>query len=198
MGLAHNAFIPALTGAVIWLEGLSGAGKSTLARALERLLEERGYRAMVLDGDDFRAGVCAGLGFSPADRTENLRRAAEVAALLVRAGQVVIGAFISPVESDRRMIRDVVHRRSPFSPFIEVFVDAPFEVCEARDIKQLYRQARAGLIRDFTGVSAEFEVPAHADLVINTALNRPCDAAQELFAYVTRVLGGLPDGQSRV
>jgi adenylyl-sulfate kinase len=184
----HFARWGSRTSAVVWLEGLSGAGKSTLARGLDSLLADEGYETYLLDADEFRDGVSAGLGFSAADRTENLRRAAEVAALLVHAGHIVIAAFISPVESDRRMVRDIVRRRAPSCPFIEVFVSAPLAVCEARDVKHLYRQARTGVIRNFTGVSAAFEVPTKPDLVIDTATKPYCAALDELFARVERVI----------
>lgn len=161
-------------GAVVWLTGLSGAGKSTLAESLERVLFDRGMQVVVLDGDHLRFGLNADLGFAPNDRRENIRRAAEVARLFAATGAVVITAFISPYRADRDRAREIVEGRAdrsselPPTPFIEVFVDAELATCEARDPKGLYRRARAGEIAEFTGVSAPYESPAHAELTIRT------------------------------
>jgi len=151
-------------GGVVWLTGLSGSGKSTLARALERRLVESGHAAYVLDGDNLRHGLNADLGFSPAERGENIRRAGEVAALMADAGLIVITAFISPYRADRERAR----RCAGQSPFLEVHLDVPLSTCEARDPKGLYRKARAGELADFTGVSAPYEPPTAAELVIDT------------------------------
>lgn len=161
-------------GAVVWLTGLSGAGKSTLAESLERVLFDRGMQVVVLDGDHLRFGLNADLGFAPGDRRENIRRAAEVAKLFAATGAVVVTAFISPYRADRDRARAIVESRtggastSPPTPFIEVFVDAELATCEARDPKGLYRRARAGEIAEFTGVSAPYESPIHAELTIKT------------------------------
>jgi len=154
-------------GAVVWFTGLSGSGKSTLAAALERALFERGCEAFVIDGDDFRKGVSEDLGFSAAERSENLRRAAHVASLFANAGLVAITAFISPYRSDRRMARRIVGEA--VAPFVEVHLSTPLAVCEQRDPKNLYARARSGALKDFTGVSAPFEVPEHPELVIDTS-----------------------------
>ncbi|MGE3675508.1 MAG: adenylyl-sulfate kinase [Polyangiaceae bacterium] len=151
-------------GAAVWLTGLSASGKSTLARALERRLVERGVFAYVLDGDNLRHGLNSDLGFSPEDRTENIRRVGEVTALFVDAGAIVISAFISPYRADRDRARQLVRD----GEFLEVHVDAPVAVCEARDPKGLYAKARAGKLSDFTGVSAPYEPPLEADLVLRT------------------------------
>jgi bifunctional enzyme CysN/CysC len=153
-------------GAVIWLTGLSGAGKSTIAQALERELFQRAMHTYVLDGDNIRHGLNSNLGFSPDDRVENIRRVSEVAKLMADAGTVVITAFISPYRMDRSRAREIALEGS--SEFIEVFVDAPLEVCEARDPKNLYKKARAGQIREFTGIDAPYEAPEDPEIVVRT------------------------------
>lgn len=150
-------------GGVLWLTGLSGSGKSTLAFALEEALFALGYQVYVLDGDNVRHGLNADLGFTQRDRTENIRRVGEVAALFADAGFVCISAFISPYRADRATARLAAKGR-----FHEVYVDADLETCERRDPKGLYRKARAGQIADFTGVSAPYEEPRDPDLVIPT------------------------------
>src|SRR5437867_3116146 len=145
------------SGAVVGFTGLSGAGKSTIAQALERDLFHRGMHTYVLDGDNIRHGLNSNLGFSPEDRVENIRRVSEVAKLMADAGAVVITAFISPYRMDRRRAREIALEGN--AEFIEVFVDAPLEVCEARDPKNLYKKARAGEIREFTGIDAPYEAP---------------------------------------
>jgi bifunctional enzyme CysN/CysC len=153
-------------GAVIWLTGLSGAGKSTIAQSLERDLFHRGMHTYVLDGDNIRHGLNSNLGFSPDDRVENIRRVSEVAKLMADAGTVVITAFISPYRMDRRRAREIALEGN--AEFIEVFVDAPLEVCEARDPKNLYKKARAGEIREFTGIDAPYEAPEDPEIVVHT------------------------------
>ncbi|HJW37240.1 MAG TPA: adenylyl-sulfate kinase [Candidatus Udaeobacter sp.] len=153
-------------GAVIWLTGLSGAGKSTIAQSLERDLFHSGMNTYVLDGDNIRHGLNSNLGFSPDDRVENIRRVSEVAKLMADAGTVVITAFISPYRMDRRRAREIALEGN--AEFIEVFVDAPLEVCEARDPKNLYKKARAGEIREFTGIDAPYEAPEDPEIVVHT------------------------------
>ena len=153
-------------GAVVWFTGLSGAGKSTIAQALERELFSRGMNTYVLDGDNIRHGLNSNLGFSPEDRFENIRRVSEVAKLMADSGIVAITAFISPYRMDRRRARETALEGN--AEFIEVFVDAPLEVCEARDPKNLYRKARAGQIRDFTGIDAPYEAPEDPEIVVHT------------------------------
>jgi bifunctional enzyme CysN/CysC len=153
-------------GAVVWLTGLSGAGKSTIAQSIERDLFHRGMNTYVLDGDNIRHGLNSNLGFSPDDRVENIRRVSEVAKLMADAGTVVITAFISPYRMDRRRAREIALEGN--AEFIEVFVDAPLEVCEARDPKNLYKKARAGEIREFTGIDAPYEAPDDAEIVVHT------------------------------
>lgn len=152
------------SGCVVWLTGLSAAGKSTIATELERELFSQGKHAFVLDGDNMRHGLCADLAFSPEDRKENIRRIGEVARLFVEAGFVCITAFISPYRSDR----DLARRIAPEGKFIEVFLNAPVEVCAQRDPKGLYAKARAGEIKDFTGVSAPYEPPLNPELELRT------------------------------
>jgi adenylylsulfate kinase len=151
-------------GVTVWLTGLSGSGKSTLAVAAERELASRGRLAYVLDGDNIRHGLNKNLGFGPADRTENIRRIGEVAKLFNDAGLIVFTSFISPYRADR----DAVRALMPAGDFVEVFVDASVETCEGRDVKGLYRKARAGEIPEFTGISAPYEAPLSPELVLDT------------------------------
>jgi adenylyl-sulfate kinase len=153
-------------GAVVWFTGLSGAGKSTIAQALERDLFRRGIHTYVLDGDNVRHGLNSNLGFAPEDRFENIRRVSEVAKLMADSGVVVVTAFISPYRMDRRRAREIA--LEGHAEFIEVFVDAPLEVCEARDPKQLYKKARAGQIQQFTGIDAPYEPPEDPEIVVHT------------------------------
>jgi adenylylsulfate kinase len=150
---------------VIWLTGLSGSGKTTLATALERDLFNKGYLIQILDGDNIRSGINNNLGFSPEDRIENIRRIAEIAKLLINSGLICICAFVSPTEDTRKIVRDIIGA----DDFLEVFVSTPIEVCESRDVKGLYQKAREGKIKDFTGISAPFEIPQHAILSIDTS-----------------------------
>ena len=153
-------------GAVVWLTGLSGSGKSTIAQALERELFIRAMHPYVLDGDNIRHGLNSNLGFAPKDRVENIRRVSEVAKLMADAGNVVITAFISPYRADRQRARAIAMEGN--AEFIEVFVDAPLEVCEERDPKNLYKKARAGEIREFTGIDAPYESPVDPEIVVQT------------------------------
>ncbi len=165
-------------GCVVWLTGLSGSGKSTVARALEARLSSLGVACYVLDGDGLRTGLNAGLGFSDADRRENVRRAAEAAAILRDAGLVAIVSLISPHASGRERARELAGA----DRFVEVFLDAPLAVCEARDPKGLYAKARAGEIPSFTGVSAPYEAPSRPDVVLRSA-------EEGVEACVGRLLG---------
>ncbi|MEB0141192.1 MULTISPECIES: adenylyl-sulfate kinase [unclassified Undibacterium] len=153
------------TASTLWFTGLSGAGKSTLATATAKALRARGHACTVLDGDIMRQGLCQGLGFSPADRRENLRRIAEVAALMNQAGLTVLVATISPLHSDREMARHIIGA----AHWVSVYVSTALSVCEQRDAKGLYLRARRGEISDFTGVSAPYEVPSQEQLQIDTA-----------------------------
>lgn len=152
-------------GLVIWFTGLSGAGKSTLAKALENQLYKEGILTQVLDGDKIRHGLNKNLGFSEEDRVENIRRIAEVGKLFCHCGLVAISAFISPTNAIRKMAREIIGE----DDFYEIYVSTPLEVCEQRDPKGLYKKARAGIIKDFTGISAPYEAPQKPNLVINTA-----------------------------
>lgn len=152
-------------GAILWFTGLSGAGKSTLAHAVEEKLFQMGCRTFVLDGDNVRHGLCGDLGFSAEARTENIRRVGEIAKLFMEAGVIVLTAFISPYRDDRERVRGMVEH----GDFMEIYCDSPIEVCESRDVKGLYKKARAGNITEFTGISSPYEVPANPELSINTA-----------------------------
>lgn len=150
---------------MIWFTGLSGSGKSTIAIALERELHSRGIMCRILDGDNIRSGINNNLGFTAEDRMENIRRIAEISKLFVDTGIVTIAAFISPDEAMRKLACDIIGRED----FIEVYVNTPLEVCEERDVKGLYAKARKGNIKNFTGISAPFEAPAHPDLCLDTS-----------------------------
>jgi adenylylsulfate kinase len=167
-------------GCTLWMTGLSGSGKSTLAVALEKALWDRGCRAYVLDGDNIRHGLNRDLGFSPADRTENIRRIGEVAKLFTDAGVINVTAFISPYRADRDQVRAIMKD----GDFIEVFVDCPLDVCEQRDPKGLYKKARAGQIPEFTGISAPYEEPAQPELVIQTGQMSEEEATALLLRYL--------------
>jgi len=150
-------------GAVLWFTGLSGAGKSTLAHAVEERLHQIGCSTFVIDGDNVRHGLCSDLGFSDTDRVENIRRVGEVAGLFVQAGVLTLTAFISPFREDRARVRHILG-----DDFIEVHCDTSLDVCEARDVKGLYRRARAGEIADFTGISSPYEAPDSPEIRVNT------------------------------
>jgi adenylylsulfate kinase len=149
---------------VIWFTGLSGSGKSTLSHAVEERLYQMQCRTFVLDGDNVRHGLCGDLGFSEADRGENIRRIGEISKLFVEAGIITLTAFISPFRADRQLAR----RLFEIGDFIEVYCSSPIDICESRDVKGMYRRARAGEIRHFTGVSAPYEVPESPELVVDT------------------------------
>jgi adenylylsulfate kinase len=167
-------------GVAVWLTGLSGSGKSTIAVAAERVLIERGRLSYVLDGDNVRHGLNKNLGFSPGDRSENIRRIGEVAKLFADAGVVVFTSFISPYRADRDAVRALM---AP-GDFIEVYVGASVETCEKRDVKGLYKKARAGEIPEFTGVSAPYEAPERPEIVLDTN----CQSVEESVEQVVRYL----------
>jgi adenylylsulfate kinase len=167
-------------GCTVWLTGLSGSGKSTIAVQLEKHLLERGVRTYILDGDNIRHGLNKNLGFSPEDRTENIRRIGEVAKLFTEAGLVTLTAFISPYRADRDQVRSIMQE----GDFVEVFVDCPVEVCEERDVKGLYKKARAGEIKEFTGISAPYEAPAKPELTILTAGQSVEASAQQIIEHL--------------
>jgi adenylylsulfate kinase len=165
---------------ILWFTGLSGSGKSTIANALEGKLFDMGYQSYLLDGDNVRHGLNKDLGFTDADRVENIRRIGEVSKLFVDAGLFVMTAFISPFRSDRDMVRKLVGE----GEFIEIFVDTPLEVCEERDPKGLYKKARAGQIKNFTGLDSPYEAPLKPELVIKTAEKSVEEIANDIVAYL--------------
>ena len=167
-------------GAVMWFTGLSGSGKSTISRRVEQMLLERGAFVYGLDGDNVRFGLTSDLGFAPEDRKENIRRISEVAKLFADASVLVCTAFISPYRAGR----DACREKLPAGTFIEVFVDTPLEVCEARDPKGLYKKVRAGLIDNFTGISAPYEAPENAEIVLKTAELSIDVCALQVLAYL--------------
>jgi adenylylsulfate kinase len=167
-------------GCIVWLTGLSGSGKSTIAVDLEKRLWERGVRAYILDGDNIRHGLNKNLGFSPADRTENIRRIGEVAKLFTEAGMVALTAFNSPYRADRDQVRALMQP----GDFIEVHVECAVEVCEQRDVKGLYKKARAGEIKEFTGISAPYEAPLTPEMKIDTSGQSVEASALQILAYL--------------
>ena len=169
-------------GCVLWLTGLSASGKSTIATELERQLFNRGNQVCVLDGDNIRHGLCSDLGFSQQDRTENIRRIGEVAKLLAGNGIICITAFISPYRADRDLVRKIM----PPGRFIEVYINAPIEVCEARDPKGLYAKARSNEIKNLTGISAPDEAPEHPELELRTDLLGSEECVGGILDYLDR------------
>ncbi len=168
-------------GVCIWYTGLSGSGKSTIAREVEKKLFEMGVKTYVLDGDNVRHGLNKNLGFSPEDRKENIRRIGEVAKLFVDAGMVVMTAFISPYKADRDQVRSILED----GEFVEVYVEADLETCEERDPKGLYKKARSGEIKEFTGISAPYEAPENPELVVNTTQETDVEKnAQKVIDYL--------------
>jgi len=168
-------------GVVIWFTGLSGSGKSTIANQVANVLHQLGKLTYVLDGDNIRHGLNKNLGFSPEDREENIRRIGEVAKLFADAGIIATTAFISPYRKDRDKAREILEN----GRFIEVFVDCPLEVCESRDPKGLYKKARAGEIKEFTGIDAPYEVPENAEIVINTNDLDLAASTQKVIDYLS-------------
>jgi adenylyl-sulfate kinase len=165
---------------VMWFTGLSGSGKSTLASALEKQLIEKGFRPYLLDGDVIRSGLNKDLGFSKEDRHENIRRIGEVCRLMCDAGLIVITAFISPFRAERDFVRSLL----PETDFGEIFVDAPLETCESRDVKGLYEKARKGVIPEFTGISSPYEKPLHPELVLHTDREKEEESLKKLLDYI--------------
>jgi adenylylsulfate kinase len=149
---------------VLWFTGLSGSGKSTLCHAVEEVLHQQNCKTFVMDGDNLRHGLSGDLGFSNKDRVENIRRIGEVSKLFIEAGIIVLTAFISPFRADRGRVRGLM----PHGDFLEIHVDCPIEVCESRDVKGLYKRARAGEVKEFTGISSPYEMPEKPELTVNT------------------------------
>ena len=168
-------------GVLVWFTGLSGSGKSTIALGVERELHARGILCRILDGDNIRAGINNNLGFSPADRKENIRRIAEIGKLFVQTGIVTLACFVSPTETIRNMARRIVGEED----FLEVYVSTPLEECERRDVKGLYARARRGEVKEFTGITAPFEAPAHHHLNLDTSI---CTLGQSVEATLNLIL----------
>ncbi|MFZ4551308.1 MAG: adenylyl-sulfate kinase [Aquabacterium sp.] len=177
----HREQLNGHPGCVLWFTGLSGSGKSTLANALEQSLHEQGWHTYILDGDNIRQGLNKDLGFTDADRVENIRRIAEVAKLMVDAGLVVMTAFISPFRKERDMARELIGS----DRFLEVYVDTPLEVCEARDVKGLYKKARQGLIPNMTGINSPYEPPEQPGLILSGASETLDGAVQSLMDWLS-------------
>jgi adenylyl-sulfate kinase len=165
---------------ILWFTGFSGSGKSTVAGALESALHLQGVHTYLLDGDNVRHGLCKDLGFNDEDRVENIRRVGELSKLMVDAGLVVLTAFISPFQAERDMVRNLVGD----GEFIEVFLDTPLDVCEQRDPKGLYKKARAGEIKHFTGIDSDYQVPVNPEIRIDTSANSLEQSVQQLVAYL--------------
>ncbi len=173
----HNSLL-------LWFTGLSGSGKSTIANAVERELANKGVHTYTLDGDNVREGLNNNLSFSPEDRTENIRRIAEVGNLMVEAGLVVLAAFVSPYKADRENIKQIVGSGS----YVEIFINTPVEECERRDVKGLYAKARAGEIKNFTGINAPYEAPLAPDVEIETMAVTVEDAVEQIIDYIENKL----------
>ena len=172
---------------ILWFTGLPSSGKSTIANELEKKLITMGARTYILDGDNVRMGLCKDLGFSEADRGENIRRIGEVSKLFVDAGCIVLSAFVSPYIKDRDAVRELAED----GEFVEVFVDAPLEVCEERDVKGLYKKARAGIIKGFTGIDDPYEAPLNPEITIDTSKLSLEEGVNVLLAYLEK-RGALP------
>ncbi len=169
-------------GRVLWFTGLSGSGKSTLAVALENKLYQEGKSTMLLDGDNVRTGICNNLGFSIEDRTENIRRIAEVAKLFKENGQIVLCSFVSPTNDIRKMAKNIIGSED----FIEIFVSTDITECEKRDVKGLYQKARAGLIKDFSGIDSPFEPPINPDIIIDTTNISVDEGVETLISFLKK------------
>jgi len=173
----HNSFL-------LWFTGLSGSGKSTIANAVEKALQDKGIHTYTLDGDNVRNGLNKNLSFSPEDRTENIRRIAEVSNLMIDAGLVVLAAFVSPYKNDREAIKNTVGTKN----FIEIYVNTPLEECERRDVKGLYAKARASEIKDFTGINAPYEAPTSPSIEINTSQTTVDEAVVIILKQIDSIL----------
>ncbi len=169
---------------VVWLTGFSGSGKSTVANQLEIALFEKGVRSFCLDGDNTRLGINKDLGFSSADRTENIRRVAEMAKLFLESGTIVITSFISPLISDREMAKKIIGS----TDFVEVFINCPLSICEQRDVKGLYAKARKGEIKDFTGIDSPFEAPLNSDIELFTNQNSSQECVEIILEKISERL----------
>jgi len=165
---------------ILWFTGLSGSGKSTLAHAVEERLHQQGCRTFVFDGDNVRHGLCSDLGFSSEERVENIRRVGEMAKLFLEGGVIALTAFISPFRSDRTRVRSLV----PHGDFIEIYCRCAVEICEERDVKGLYKRARTGEIKDFTGISSPYEEPAKAELVVDTGSLPLDESVENVIAFL--------------
>ncbi len=169
---------------VLWLTGLSGSGKTTIAKHLEKEIHKEGFLTQLLDGDNIRTGINNNLGFSEADRTENIRRIAEVSRLFLNCGVITINSFVSPTIAIRKQAKDIIGEED----FIEVFIDTPLEICEQRDVKGLYKKARAGEIKDFTGISSPFENPKNPDIIVKTENKSVEESAKEILNYLNPII----------
>jgi len=169
---------------VIWMTGLSGSGKTTIAAYLEKIIHKQGYLTQVLDGDNVRTGINNNLGFSENDRKENIRRIAEVSKLLINCGIITINCFVSPTNEIRNIAKQIIGN----DDFIEVYINAPLSVCEQRDVKGLYKKARAGQILDFTGINAPFEAPENPTITIQTDRLTIAESAQKIYQYILPII----------
>lgn len=167
---------------ILWFTGLSGSGKSTLAHAVEEQLHQCGCRTFVLDGDNVRHGLCSDLGFSEADRKENIRRIGEVAKLMIEAGIITLAAFISPFRADREAVRKLV----PHGDFLEIYCKASLETCESRDVKGLYKKARAGEIKNYTGIDSPYEAPLQPELIVDTEVQTLDESVVHVMAMLSK------------
>lgn len=176
---------------VIWMTGLSGAGKTTIAKYLDEALYNQGYLAQILDGDNIRSGINDNLSFSREDRYENIRRIAEVSKLFINCGIIIINSFISPTDEIRKMALDIIGQEN----FVEVFVNAPIEVCEERDTKGLYARARKGEIKNFTGIDSPFEYPKNADVTVRTDLQTIEESVKQILDHILPLINLHPENK---
>ncbi len=167
---------------IIWFTGLSASGKTTIADLLEKKLFEKNKKTYLLDGDNIRHGLSADLSFSDEDRFENIRRVSEVSKLMVDAGLIVISAFISPFQAERKMAREIFEKEE----FVEVFVDTPIEICEKRDTKGLYKKAKEGLVKNFTGISSKYEIPKNPEIILKAGEKNPEDCSEQIIEFLQR------------
>lgn len=169
---------------VFWMTGLSGSGKTTIAKILEKKLHHMGFLTQILDGDNIRAGINNNLGFSENDRKENIRRIAEISKLFLNCGVITINCFISPTKEIRKAAKDIIGK----ADFREIFIDTPLEICEKRDTKGLYKRARSGEIKDFTGISSAFEVPSDPEIHLKTENSTPEESAENLLKQILPII----------
>ncbi|MBU0681117.1 MAG: adenylyl-sulfate kinase [Proteobacteria bacterium] len=180
---SHREELNGHRGVNLWFTGLSGSGKSTLANSVESRLHQLGYRTFLLDGDNLRHGLCSDLGFTREERRENIRRTAEIVKLFIENGVIILSTFVSPFQADREMVRELISE----GDFVEIYCHCPLEICEQRDVKGLYKLARAGKIQNYTGISSPYEEPTNADLIVDTGTQTLDESVQTVLKQLQEV-----------